>query len=94
MGVFSDIDEFLFGYGPTLSGGFIGDVLGGAKDVVVENPGKTLLVVGATVATGGLALVAAPTVAAAAGGAGLLGAASTGTAISSLSGAALFGLCQ
>ena len=75
---------------------FIGDVLGGAVDLlgdavdaVVENPGKTLLIVGGTVATGGLAWVAAPEVAAAVGGVGLLGAASTGTAISTLSGAAL-----
>jgi hypothetical protein len=58
-------------------------------DFVSENPGKAALVVGATVATGGLATVAAPAIAAAAGSAGLLGAASTGTAISTLSGAAL-----
>ncbi|MBU2807115.1 hypothetical protein HF285_02150, partial [Acidithiobacillus ferrooxidans F221] len=53
--------------------------LGGAIDNVSENPGKTALIVGAAVATGGVAFVAAPAVAAAAGGAGLLGAASTGT---------------
>ena len=57
-------------------------------DVVKDNPVKTTAVVATTVATGGLSLVAAPTIAATAGGAGLLGAASTGTAISSLSGAA------
>jgi hypothetical protein len=79
---------------------FVGNVVGGAIDIasdvvsgtvdfVVENPGKTILAVGATIATGGLAMVAAPALAATAGGAGLLGAASTGTAISTLSGAAL-----
>lgn len=70
---------------------FFSDVLNGtvdlvsdAIDVVVENPGKTVLAVGATVATGGLAMAAAPALATAAGGAGLLG-----SAISTLSGAAL-----
>lgn len=56
---------------------------------VVDNPGKTLAVVGAGVVTGGLAYAAAPTIAAAIGATGALGAASTGTAISSLSGVAL-----
>ncbi len=75
---------------------FIGDVLGFvvdsaeyAIDTVTENPIKTIAVVVATVGTGGLALAYAPVIATAAGGAGLLGAASTGTAISTLSGAAL-----
>lgn len=60
-----------------------------AVDFVKENPGKTALIIGATVATGGLAATAAPAIAATVGSTGLLGAASTGTAISSLSGAAL-----
>ena len=60
-----------------------------AVDVVIENPGKTVAIVVATVATGGAAFAAAPVIAAAAGGAGLLGATSAGTAIASLSGAAL-----
>lgn len=68
---------------------FVADVVVGAVEVVVDNPGKTLLVIAGTIATGGVAFVAAPAIAAAAGGAGLLGAASTGTAISTLSGAAL-----
>ena len=58
-------------------------------DFVEENPGKSLAIVAGTVASGGLAMIAAPAIAATAGGIGLLGAASTGTAISSLSGAAL-----
>jgi hypothetical protein len=88
----TDADNYLFGYGNSLTSlgdGAIGGAVRGVKDCIVENPGKTLLVVGVTVATGGLALAAAPTIAAAAGGSGLLGAASTGTAISTLSGAAL-----
>ena len=44
-------------------------------DVVKDNPVKTTAIVATTVATGGLSLVAAPTIAAAAGGAGRLGAA-------------------
>lgn len=75
---------------------FIGDVLSLVVDsaeyvidTVTENPVKTTVVAVTTVATGGLALAYAPAIAAAAGGAGLLGAASTGTAISTLSGAAL-----
>jgi hypothetical protein len=75
---------------------FIGDVfdfvLDSAEsviDTVTENPVKSVVVAATTVATGGLALAYAPAIAAAAGSAGLLGAASTGTAISSLSGAAL-----
>ncbi len=60
-----------------------------AVDFVKENPIKTTAVVAATVATGG-AFAAAPIVAATIGGAGYLGAtATTGTVISSLSGAAL-----
>lgn len=58
-------------------------------ELVAEHPGEALLVVGATTVTGGLCWVAAPAIAATAGSIGLLGAASTGTAISSLSGAAL-----
>ena len=43
-----------------------------AVDFVKDNPVKTTAVVATTVATGGLSLVAAPAIAAAAGGAGLL----------------------
>ena len=60
-----------------------------AIDFVKENPIKCACGVVATIATGGGCLVAAPIIASTLGGAGLLGAASTGTAISSLSGAAL-----
>lgn len=84
MGLFSAIDKFLFGPPGEVSG-----VIGTVVNAALENPGKAALVVGATVATGGLAAVAAPSIAAVAGSAGLLGAASTGTAISTLSGAAL-----
>jgi len=58
-------------------------------DTVKDNPIKTVAVVAATVATGGAALAFAAPIAATIGSAGLLGAASTGTAISGLSGAAL-----
>lgn len=59
-----------------------------AIDLVKENPVETALVVGTTVATGGLAVAAAGPIAAAIGSTGVLGAASTGTAIASLHGAA------
>ncbi|RLM52707.1 hypothetical protein DVK02_16120, partial [Halobellus sp. Atlit-31R] len=59
-----------------------------AIDLVKENPVETAVVVGATVATGGLALAAAGPIATAIGSTGVLGAASTGTAIASLHGAA------
>jgi hypothetical protein len=68
---------------------FIGETISSAIDTVVENPFKTLAAVAVTIGTGGLALAYAPAIAGAAGGTGLLGAASTGTAISTLSGAAL-----
>lgn len=84
MGLISSLDEFLFG-SPGVAGGLVGDVV----DAISENPGKTVAVVAATVVTGGAALVAAPAIATTAGAAGLLGAASTGTVISTLSGAAL-----
>jgi hypothetical protein len=60
-----------------------------AIQTVVDNPGKALLITGAAVVTGGAAFVAAPTIAGAIGTTGLLGSASTGTAISTLTGAAL-----
>lgn len=60
-----------------------------AIEVIAENPGKAVAAVVAIVGTGGLALAYAPVIAATLGGTGLLGAASTGTAISTLSGAAL-----
>lgn len=65
------------------------DAVESVVDTVKENPGKTAIVVAVTAATGGAALVAAGPIAATLGGAGLLGAASTGTAITTLSGAAL-----
>ena len=61
---------------------FVCDVIGSAVDAVVENPLKSIAVVTATVATGGLALAAAPAVGAAASVAGL------GVAGGTLSGAA------
>ena len=69
MGIFSSIDEFLFGPPGEVSG-----LLGTPINYALENPGKAALAIGATVATGGLAAAAAPTIAAAAGGAGWLGA--------------------
>lgn len=68
--------------------GFAGNI-DKAVEFVQENPGKAACVVAATVATGGIVVASAGTIAAAAGSAGLLGTASTGTAISTLSGAAL-----
>jgi hypothetical protein len=64
-------------------------ILGKLIDFVVENPIKSVAVAVATVGTGGLFLVAAPAIAGTLGAAGALGAASTTTAISTLSGAAL-----
>lgn len=69
----------------------VGDFIVGSIDdiveVVEENPVAT--VIATTILTGGVAFAAAPAIAASVGSLGLLGAASTGTAISSLSGAAL-----
>ena len=62
-------------------------LLSRAVDFVKENPVKTAVAVG--VATGGAGYVAAPAIAASIGAAGALGAASTGTAISTLKGIAL-----
>lgn len=59
-----------------------------AVEMVKENPVETAAVVGVTVASGGLAFAVAGPIAATIGSTGLLGAASTGTAISGLSGAA------
>ncbi|MFW2124865.1 hypothetical protein ACG94O_18410, partial [Acinetobacter ursingii] len=65
-------------------------VVGDVADIIIENPGKTALVIGGTVATGGLAFVAAPAIATVSGTAGLLGTtATTGATISTLTGAAL-----
>ncbi|ABR91940.1 Hypothetical protein mma_0981 [Janthinobacterium sp. Marseille] len=58
-------------------------------EVVSENPGKTALVAGVAVVTGGAAFAFAGPIAATLGSAGVLGSASTGTAISALTGAAL-----
>jgi hypothetical protein len=75
-----------------LVGGALGsavDFLGSVVDVVVENPIKSVAIGVATVATGGTALAFAGPIAGAVGATGLLGAAGTGTAISSLTGVAL-----
>lgn len=64
---------------------FVGDVV----DAIAENPIKSIAIGIATVATGGTALAFAGPIAATVGATGLLGAASTGTAIGSLTGAAL-----
>lgn len=56
---------------------------------VEDNPKKCIAVVLGTVATGGVAFVAAPAIAAGLGTVGLLGTTASGTAISSLSGIAL-----
>jgi len=76
--------------------GFIKDVANTAIDKAIDaaiyvenNPKKCIAVVVGTVATGGVALVAAPAIAAGLGAAGVLGATASGTAISSLSGVAL-----
>lgn len=65
------------------------DKVGDGFDYVCENPVKCAAVLVAGVATGGAALTFAGPIAATAGAAGLLGSASTGTAISTLTGAAL-----
>ena len=65
------------------------DGIGSVVDTIAENPFKSIVVGVATVATGGTALAFAGPIAAAVGTTGLLGAASTGTAISALSGGAL-----
>ncbi len=71
----------------------IAELAGKTVDFVKENPGKTALIVGATVVTGGaagaFATAAGPVIASALGSTGILGATASGTAISSLSGAAL-----
>lgn len=73
---FKAADEVLFG-----PSGEVGGLIGTPINIIMENPGETALVVVATALTGGVALVAAGPIAAAAGGAGLLGAtATTGTA--------------
>jgi hypothetical protein len=64
--------------------------LDSAIDYATENPVKTIAMVGATVATGGLALAYAGPIAATVGATGVLGAtATTGAEIALLSGAAL-----
>lgn len=60
-----------------------------AIQAMVDNPGKALLITGAAVVTGGAAFAVAPTIAGVIGATGLLGPASTGTAISTLAGAVL-----
>lgn len=77
MGFWRTIDETLFGYE-----GECGGIIGSVVNTVIDNPGKTALVVGATIATGGLAAAFAPAIGAAASAAGL------GVAGGTLSGAA------
>jgi hypothetical protein len=67
----------------------IKEAVSGGIDYVAENPVKVIATVAVTAATGGAAFCFAPAIAATAGAAGLLGTASTGTAIGTLSGAAL-----
>lgn len=80
-----------------LSDSFLGDiyycVVEPAVDTVLENPGKTVAVVAATVATGGLACAAAPAIGAAvsAAGFGVAGGTLSGAAASSAGLAALGG---
>lgn len=68
---------------------WIGEKIEDGIDCILDNPVKSALTVTAVVISGGTCLVAAPAIAGTIGATGLLGAASTGTAISSLSGAAL-----
>ncbi len=67
----------------------IGSTIGSVVDTVVENPIKSIAIAVATVASGGTALAFAGPIAATMGAAGWLGAASTGTAISTLYGVPL-----
>ena len=78
------IDEVLFGPPGECSG-----LLGTPVAYAIENPGKTLAIAATAAVTGGVGLAAAGPLAASLGGAGLLGVASTGTTISTLSGVAL-----
>ena len=69
---------------------FVSDFFDDPVDFICENKGKIIGTVALGVLTGGTAYLAAPAIATTAGGLGLLGStATTGTAISSLSGAAL-----
>ena len=75
---------------------FIGDIVesaagavGSVVETIAENPIKSIAIGVATVASGGAALAFAGPLAAAVGATGVLGAASTGTAIGTLGGAAL-----
>lgn len=65
------------------------DAVGSAVDTIAENPVKSIAIGVATVATGGTALAFAGPIAGVIGTTGLLGAASTGTLISTTAGAAL-----
>ena len=62
----------------------VGGGIDNAIDFVKENPKKSVAIAVATVATGGVAAVAAPTIAAGLGAAGVLGATSTGNCFSFL----------
>lgn len=84
MGLFDDLLDLVVDVADSTVG-----IIGDGVSYVVENPIKSLVIVGAGVATGGIAFAAAPVLATTAGGLGLLGAASTGTSIATLSGAAL-----
>lgn len=64
------------------------DVIGNVASAAIDNPVEAVAIATATVATGGAAFAFAGPIAATIGGTGLLGAASTGTAIIDLVGAA------
>lgn len=84
MGIFDWVGEVLYD-----GACVVRDVIQDTAEYVENNPGKAVAVAAGTVAAVATAGAAAPAIAAAVGKAGLLGAASTGTAISSLNGAAL-----
>lgn len=65
------------------------DGIGVVEDFVKENPVKSVAVVAATVATGGLGLAFAPSIAATIGATGVLGTTGAGVAIETLTGVAL-----
>lgn len=65
------------------------DFISDCWDSICENPVSSVLKVAGAVGVGALTVTFAPAIAGAIGATGILGAASTGTAISSLSGGAL-----
>lgn len=96
MGIFDMVCDVVEGAGRAIDTAVnlvIIDGVGGALDTVIDvvkdNPGKAAAIAVGTVVSGGTALVFAGPIATTLGSAGLLGTASTGTAITSLGGAAL-----